>query len=174
MALSSVFSVAGLLINFFYADKLLACGLDLEWMSPIIFGYSLVGMLAKPILEWLAKFPGKRVLGLSCVLAAAAMMLFGWVDAAVPVVLLMTVLPLLLSLPGFYAGEAENAFIDSFSHGKNRAANLSVLNMGVSLVEILALFASAALTGFGTGVCFLAVGLALLALGIYYLRKRKN
>lgn len=174
MILSSVFSVAGILINFFYADKLLSCGLNLEWMSPIILTYSLVEMLAKPILEGLAKFPGKNVLGLSCALAAAALMLFGLLHTAVPVVFLMVALPLLLSLPGFFLGEAENTFIDSFSRGENRASNLSVLNMGVSLVEILALFASAALTGLGSGVCFLATGLALLGFGIHYLIKAQR
>lgn len=55
--LGSVFSLAGLLVNFFYAEKLLACGLDAEWMSPIILGYSLVGMLAKGILDALRNVP---------------------------------------------------------------------------------------------------------------------
>ena len=41
---------------------------------------------------------------------------------------------------------------------KNRATILSVLNMGVNLIEILALFASALLSDIGIEWCFLFAG----------------
>lgn len=172
MALSSVFSIAGILINFFYADRLLSCGMDLGWMSPIILLYSLVGMLAKPILSQLAHLHRGKALGLSCTLAALAVIFFALVKGTVPIIGLMVALPLLLDIPSFLLGEQENALIDNFSGGQNRAANLSVLNMGVSLVEILALFASAAISGLDTRLCFLAAGGALLLFGIFYIVKR--
>lgn len=46
----AIFSIAWLLINFFYVVKLENCGLSVEWMSLIILSYSAVQMLAEPIL----------------------------------------------------------------------------------------------------------------------------
>ena len=43
-----------------------------------------------------------------------------------------------------------------------RAAALSLLNMGVSIIEIFALFASAALTAVGISWCFFGVGILLI------------
>lgn len=171
MALSSLFSIAGILVNFFYAEKLVSCGLDVSLMSPIILVYSLIQMLAKPILDGLRRFPSGKALGMTCAIAAVMLMVFGMVNRTVPVVAMMLLLPLLLSLPGYFLGEQENRFIDRFTGGENRAASLSVLNMGVSLVEILALFASAILTGASVGLCFLAVGGVLLVFGIGFLVK---
>lgn len=171
MALSAVFTVASILINFFYVDKLMACGLSEGWLSPIILLDSLLGMLAKPILDRLKNAPKAAVLGISCTIAAGALMAFGRAEEPLPVVALMLILPLLLSIPAFFLGEQQNAFIDEFSAGENRVACLSVMNMGVGLVEILALFASALLTGLGVGICFLAAGLALLIGGLCFLLK---
>lgn len=171
MALASLFSVAGILVNFFFAEKLVTCGVDVGWMSPIILVYSLIQMLCKPILDRLGRFPGGKVLGLTCGLGAVVLMIFGVVNHAGAVIPMMLLLPLLLSLPGFFLSQQENAFIDRYSGGKNRAATLSVLSMGVNLVEILALFASSLLAGASVGICFLAVGGLLLMFGIGYLCK---
>lgn len=46
----AIFSIAWLLINFFYVVKLENCGLPVECMSLIILSYSAVQMLAEPIL----------------------------------------------------------------------------------------------------------------------------
>ena len=58
----------------------------------------------------------------------------------------MLVRPLLLKLPEYFVMEQENVLVDLLGVKEQRAAALSVLNMGVSIIEILALFASAALT----------------------------
>lgn len=154
-----------MIISFFYAEKLMECGLDPQWMSPIILLYSLVGMLADPILRRLRSVPAGRVIAVFCALAAGALVLFTFLRRALPVTILMVILPLLLDIPGCCLAREENVFVDRFSGGENRAAVLSALNMGVNLVEILALFASAALTGIGLSVCFLAAALALLLCG---------
>ena len=43
-------SMGQLLVNFFYADKLRACGLREEWMTPLILGYSALGLVSEPVL----------------------------------------------------------------------------------------------------------------------------
>lgn len=49
--LASGFALGFLLINFFYVDKLAACGLRAELMSPIIIAYSVIQMLAEKMLD---------------------------------------------------------------------------------------------------------------------------
>ena len=56
---------------------------------------------------------------------------------------LMLILPLLLKLPEYFVMEQENILVDLLGVKTQRAAALSILNMGVSIMEILALFASA-------------------------------
>ena len=79
----AIFSIAWLLINFFYVVKLENCGLPVEWMSLIILSYSAVQMLAEPILGKLSDGKnGKSSRGkLPAVTAAAAgvaFLLFEW------------------------------------------------------------------------------------------------
>ena len=54
--------------------------------------------------------------------------------------------------------EQENILVDLLGVKTQRAAALSILNMGVSIMEILALFASAV----GIGWCFIGVGMLLI------------
>ena len=49
--LLSLFSVAWLLVNFFYAEKAEDCGIPLTWLSAIIIGYSACQMLSEPIVH---------------------------------------------------------------------------------------------------------------------------
>lgn len=169
IALSSVFSVTGILVNFFYAEKLRSCGVDLAWMSPIIFAYSGIQMLSKVILDRLRHGPKHRVLGAFCGLAALMLMAFGLTDRPLPVIAMMILLPLVLSIPGYCLGDQENALIDAAFGGENRAASLSVLSMGCDLVEILALFSTALLAGRDPGMCFTSVGIVLLGFGLRFI-----
>lgn len=87
-----------------------------------------------------------------------AFLLFGVVKFRAAVLLLMLILPLLLNLPEYLLMDLENQFVDEAECGSQRAATLSVLNMGVNLVEILTLSASAFLTKIGIQWCFVFVG----------------
>lgn len=174
----AIFSIAWLLINFFYVEKLENCGLPVEWMSLIILSYSAVQMLAEPILGKLSDGKnGKSGRGkLPAVTAAAAgvaFLFFGVVKFRVAVLLLMLMLPLLLNLPEYLLMNLENQFVDEAECGSQRAATLSVLNMGVNLVEILTLSASAFLTKIGIQWCFVFVGCFLMAIALLFARIQK-
>ena len=174
----AIFSIAWLLINFFYVVKLENCGLPVEWMSLIILSYSAVQMLAEPILGKLSDGKkGKSGRGkLPAVTAAAAgvaFLLFGVVKFRAAVLLLMLILPLLLNLPEYLLMNLENQFVDEAECGSQRAATLSVLNMGVNLVEILTLSASAFLTKIGIQWCFVFVGCFLMAIALLFARIQK-
>ena len=174
----AIFSIAWLLINFFYVEKLENCGLPVEWMSLIILSYSAVQMLAEPILGKLSdgkngKSGREKLPAVTAAAAGVAFLLFGVVKFRAAVLLLMLILPLLLNLPEYLLMDLENQFVDEAEFGSQRAATLSVLNMGVNLVEILTLSASAFLTKIGIQWCFVFVGCFLMAIALLFARIQK-
>lgn len=174
----AIFSIAWLLINFFYVVKLENCGLPVEWMSLIILIYSAVQMLAEPILEKLSdgkngKSGRGKLPAVTAATAGVAFLLFGVVKFRSAVLLLMLILPLLLNLPEYLLMDLENQFVDETECGSQHAATLSVLNMGVNLVEILTLSASAFLTKIGIQWCFVFVGCFLMAIALLFARIQK-
>lgn len=174
----AIFSIAWLLINFFYVEKLENCGLPVEWMSLIILIYSAVQMLAEPILGKLSdgkngKSGRGKLPAVTATTAGVAFLLFGVVKFRSAVLLLMLILPLLLNLPEYLLMNLENQFVDEAECGSQRAATLSVLNMGVNLVEILTLSASAFLTKIGIQWCFVFVGCFLMAIALLFARIQK-
>lgn len=176
ICLLSTFSVSWVLVNFFYAEKLSDCGLPVEWLSAVILGYSAIQMLAEPILQKLSdRAPKERGVGRETVvftaLAGMAMILFGNAGIAPLVLALMLVLPLLLNLPEYLLAEQENRLVDGRGGGENRAAALSVLNMGTNAVDIAALCASAVLGGIGVRWCFVAVGAFMILLAAAFRKK---
>lgn len=175
----AIFSIAWLLINFFYVVKLENCGLPVECMSLIILSYSAVQMLAEPILGKLSdgkngKSGRKKLPAVTAVTAGVAFLLFGVIKFRAAVLLLMLILPLLLNLPEYLLMDLENQFVDETECGSQRAATLSVLNMGVNLVEILTLSASAFLTKIGIQWCFVFVGCFLMAIAHLFARIQKQ
>lgn len=174
----AIFSIAWLLINFFYVEKLENCGLPVGWMSLIILSYSAVQMLAEPILGKLSdgkneKSGREKLPTVTAFIAGVAFLLFGVVKFRAAVLLLMLILPLLLNLPEYLLMNLENQFVDETECGSQRAATLSVLNMGVNLVEILTLSASAFLTKIGIQWCFVFVGCFLMAIALLFARIQK-
>lgn len=174
----AIFSIAWLLINFFYVEKLENCGLPVEWMSLIILSYSAVQMLAEPILGKLSdgkngKSSREKLPAVTATTAGVAFLLFGVVKFRAAVLLLMLILPLLLNLPEYLLMNLENQFVDEAECGSQRAATLSVLNMGVNLVEILTLSASAFLTKIGIQWCFVFVGCFLMVIALLFARIQK-
>ena len=174
----AIFSIAWLLINFFYVVKLENCGLPVECMSLIILSYSAVQMRGEPILGKLSdgkngKSGRKKLPAVTAVTAGVAFLLFGVIKFRAAVLLLMLILPLLLNLPEYLLMDLENQFVDETECGSQRAATLSVLNMGVNLVEILTLSASAFLTKIGIQWCFVFVGCFLMAIAHLFARIQK-
>ena len=174
----AIFSIAWLLINFFYVVKLENCGLPVEWMSLIILSYSAVQMLAEPILGKLSdgkngKSGREKLPAVTAATAGVAFLLFGVAKFRAAVLLLMLILPLLLNLPEYLLMDLENQFVDETECGSQRAATLSVLNMGVNLVEILTLSASAFLTKIGIQWCFVFVGCFLMVIALLFVRIQK-
>ena len=173
-ALLSMFSVAWLLVNFFYAEKLADCGIPLTWLSAIIITYSAGQMLAEPIIRLCAGKSRSRLTAIFCLLCGGGLAAFGWLRTPWAAVPLMVLLPLLLDLASFYLEERQNHLIDRLDADRDRAAALSAMNIGENLAEIASLFASSLLAALGIGWCFaLCGGLLLLGALGYMLSSRK-
>ena len=159
---------------FFYAEKLADCGIPLTWLSAIIIAYSAGQMLAEPIIRLCAGKSRSRLTAIFCLLCGGGLAAFGWLRTPWAAVPLMVLLPLLLDLASFYLEERQNHLIDRLDAGRDRAAALSAMNIGVNLAEIASLFASSLLAALGIGWCFaLCGGLLLLGALGYMLSSRK-
>lgn len=174
IALLAASSMAQLLINFFYAEKLLACGLSEIWMSPIIFGYSFIGLLAEHILARTEPGQHLALMALFFVLDGAGMVLFGATNAVYAVVPLMLLLPLLLNVPSYILGEVQNRLVDAAGQEEKRTELLNLFNMGGSVAEIFFLVGSSAISGAGSAACFLGLGAFFIASGAAVAHKIKQ
>ena len=66
--------------------------------------------------------------------------------------------------PAYIFDEMENKVIDKNHLEDKRAEVLSAYNMGVNLVEVIFLFASAYVSGIGVSACFTVVGVLMILL----------
>ncbi len=163
MGLLAALSVGRLLVNFFYAERLGACGLGELWMTPVILGYSCIQMLAAPILGRVRR--QKWAVAGFCAAAGVGMALLGVARQAVPSLALMLVLPLLLAVPGCIVSLWQNALIDRQGQAERRAEALSAFHMASSVFELVFLTGSSAIAALGPAACFGAAGAALACLG---------
>jgi MFS family permease len=172
----SSFSISWILINFFYAERLVSCQIDEKWLTAVILLYSAIQMLAEPILNKLKGKNKNHILFVFSILAAVLMITFGYVKNPFLVIALMLILPLAINVPEFLLGERENDFIDHIEAERQRATALSILNMGVNLLEIVALFSSAFFAKIGIGTCFLMVGvlLGVVAVWLVYMLEKNE
>ena len=168
-ALAAV-SLGRIMVNFFYADKLAACGLRAEWMTAVILGYSALGLLSEPILAQIPAGRRKGALAGFFVLGGGAMAALGWFEQPLPVVGLMLALPLLLSVPACILEQLQNGLVDALGEEDRRAELLSAFHMVCSIFEVGFLLGSAAVAAAGAALCFGAVGALLAALGLVCLR----
>lgn len=165
--LSAGFSLGFLLINFFYVDKLLACGLREELMSPVIIAYSVLQMLAEKILDRTKSAQYQIAMFATVLLSGAAMILFAFSRTKVIVMAVMVVLPLLLSFPEFILDNLQNTYIDQCGQSGKRATILSIANMVGNLLEIVFLFSSSYIVNIGSSACFASAGIMLIVFGLF-------
>lgn len=166
MLILSIFSVIWILINFFYVDKLTSLGISGEWISGIILGYSLIEMLAEPIVSWGEKVVKTRLFTAFCALSGLAVVMLGILQKKAVSIIVMCITPLLISVAEYLIVEMENKLIDDLNMHENRAASLSAMNMGVNIVEIAALFLSSMFSLAAVKWCFVLVGSILVIISI--------
>lgn len=164
MVILSALSIAFILINFFYVDKLLEINIDEKFMGVIIIGYSLIELLCAKIFERVKQEKYHRLYKLTMFVLSVFLIIFGYVTNKIVVIGVMLLMPLILDIPDYIISEVQNVYIDKINQGKKRAELLSIFNMGVSLMEIIFLFASSLIVNIGIETCFLILGIVILFL----------
>ena len=86
----------------------------------------------------------------------------------------MLLIPLMLSIPEYFIGELENKIIDQLELKDNRAASLSMMNIGVNLVQVVSFFAASVLTKIGIGWCFAFCWISIIACSLAMLLNRRK
>lgn len=159
-------SISFLLINFFYVDKLLNIGISEEWMTAIILGYSVIQLLSERLLKRIDEKKYLLTFMLGFLAVGAMMVVFGLSNQVMIVIPIMLFLPLAVSVPAYIFDEIENKVIDANGLENYRAEVLSIYNMGVNLVEIVFLFASAFVSRAGMSLSFIMTGCVMGVIGI--------
>lgn len=163
-----------LFFNFFYVEKLLQCGLDPALLTPILLGVSALKLLAERIITELEGRNPRHLLAGLLALSGVGIGALGALRTAWGVLPLMLALPLMLSLPLLLLEKRKNQMIDGLRLERQRATVLSVMNMGVTLTEMLFLFGSGLLSRMGLATCFLLLGGLTVLAGMLFLFSRTD
>jgi MFS family permease len=162
----SCVSISYILINFFYVDKLQTLQIREEWMTPVILGYSAVQLLSEKILAHIPEKKYHIAFSFFFLIAGVMMLLFGFSNNLILVIVVMLTLPLMIDLPSFILDEIQNKVIDELDAEEKRAEMLSVFNMGINVVEIVFLLFSALLVNAGITMCFYIMGSLMIFISI--------
>lgn len=165
LALLGAISIGGLVLNFFNAIKVERIGLAYETLTLIILGYSSVELLAPAIIRHIA--PSKRTHAMILLLIASTAGFFGlYCSDSYLALLCMLLLPLILSILSTFSSELINELIDRNGLDNQRAAILSIFNIGNSFMEIAFLAGSALLSDSDGNSAFLFTAIATLFVGL--------
>lgn len=174
IVLLACINIVYILINFFYVDKLMEIGISEMYMTPIILGYSVIQLTSEFILNKIQRFKDKIVFGVSFLLSGIMLCSLGLISNKIGIVMIMLLLPLAVDIPTYLLEEIQNRFVDEQGNDSHRAEMISIFNMGVNLVEIIFLFGSAVIAGFGAAMCFCVVGIAMMILGVVSYAEKGN
>lgn len=159
---SSSISIAYLVVNFFYLNKVLKLNLSENFMSPLILTYTFL-LLTKPIL--IKKY---RVLNKSYLTFLISILLLGiyFINHCISLIFLVFI-PLLLELLEIENSFEKNRFITKYGQDSNRAYILSTFNIFNDLFEIFFLLITTFFITNNSLSSFLILGIFFLGNSIY-------
>lgn len=165
MVLDTILGVISLIINFMYAEKLNWIEISLEWMTPIILGYSALELLIPKIFTLLMKRNIVRVYRLFSMIGTGLLVGIYFSQNYVSIVF-MVLLPFILGIVEQIQYKFENNYIDKLGQSHNRATLLSMLNMGNNLFGVVFLLSSAIVTSKQLNGVFLFAGILMIVVAI--------
>ncbi len=172
LILSSLISIAYLVIGFFYVLKLKEANLNTNWMSFIILVYSSLQMLSPVIIKKIKKYDDVMVLFFELFIISLVFFMLAFL-VGYAVFIPMIILPLLISLPDILISRLSNELIDDFNLDEKRAGFLSMLNQGSNLVEILFLFSASLVSVEQISTLFVVVACIFLISSFFSMYRKK-
>lgn len=163
MMLDSMIGLTILIINFLYVEKLTWSGIPIEWMTPIILGYSALDLLIPKVITICRKRKDASVYRVFSLIGGLLFIGIFLVNHFIGIAL-MIFAPFLLNIVGMIQYKYENQAIDALGLENNRATMLSMMNMGNHLLEIIFLLLSAVISSNQGNELFLFAGILILIL----------
>ena len=164
-----------LIINFLYVEKLSWSGMPVTWMTPIILCYSVLELLVPKVISSMCEEKEANIYQM-CSLLSMGLLLGIFLLQNHFVLVFMIGLPFVLRIVETIQYKYENTYIDELGQSRNRAALLSVINMGNNLFSVIFLLFSAIVTSEQGNVIFLFAGIMMFVvaiIGSWIIRKCK-
>lgn len=165
LILDAMICLAGLVVNFLYAEKLEWAGIPVEWMMPIILGYSALELLIPKVIKYVVEKKEKIIYIIFSINGAGLFFLLFLFDNWISVGC-MIIVPFFLGIVEMIQFKYENQYIDQVGLDDNRATLLSIMNMGNNFLEIIFLIMSAIISTHKRNVMFLFVGILMIIVAI--------
>ncbi len=172
VSISSLLSIASLIVAFCYVLKLQESNLDTNWMSFIILTYSGLQMLEVFVIKKIKTYKPFIVMSIELLMIGATFFMLAFFSGYA-VFIPMLILPFLVSLPGVLLSRLSNKLIDDLNLGEKRASFLSILNQGSNFVEVIFLFIASAISVNQISGIFIFLGCIFLGSSFLFLIKKK-
>lgn len=167
-------NIGRILINFFYVDNLIRCGINEIYLTPIIIGYSFIQLLSEVIFMKTKRKNYPILLSCSFLLSAYILSVLGISHVTILVLFAMLLLPLCLDIPTYLISDIQNHMIDQSAYSHKRAELLSTFNIGVSFTEVIFLLTSSIIVDVGMSLCYVLLALLFLITAIILFCISKN
>lgn len=138
-ASGSVMSLASILINFFFVEKLTTIHVDVKYIAFIFLAGEVLGLITPRLIDWLDKYDDNRVWKSLFLLAGLGFLGLYVVQSQIVSIALMVVLQLLTFLPSYIFSELQNRSITASGNEQHRAAMLSMYNMSNNIIVLAGL-----------------------------------
>lgn len=152
-------NIGRILINFFYVENIIRCGINEIYLTPIIIGYSFIELLSEIIFNKTNRKNYHMLLIISFFVSACILCFLGISAINILIILSMLFLPLCLDIPTYLLNDIQNHMIDHSVYSYKRAELLSIFNIGVSFTEIIFLLGSSILADVGMRLCYVLLAM---------------
>lgn len=165
---SSLFSLGMIVINYFYVVKLDTLGINETYMSGVILLYSFVQLIIPKILDRLNKNNTQYHIKAFLCLAGICFLILYFSNNIIVTLFMMSIISTIIMIPYYIFSGIQNNYIDQLNLHDNRAAILSIFNMGNNIVSIASfIFFSMNVNIDGLNI-FLMVGILYIIIAILY------
>jgi hypothetical protein len=163
-------SLASILINFFFVEKLTAIHVDVKYIALIFLAGEVVGLLTPRLIDWLDQYDDNMIWKLLFIIIGLGFLGIYLIQAKIISVGLMIVLQLLTFLPSYIFSELQNHFITESGNDKHRAAMLSMYSMSDHVIVLAGLLIFSAIKMPDPLISFAIVGALFIIFAIANLK----
>ncbi len=171
MSISSLLSIGGFVVIFFYVLKLQAVNIDSGFMTVVILGYSAVKLLTPYFISKTENYSDRIFLSSSMFIIGIVFLMIavmGGYFSLIP----MIILPLMLSLPSIRLSKISNEMVDQMKLDEHRATFLSIISQVTNFFEVIFLFTASLFVDYHISVIFILTAILFLFSSLIFIKKQ--